>query len=74
MNSLSRKYMRGFHPLFLILFVFVVRFQKIWTCATFGGFGVDGVGVKIVDNEDVLVATSRCDKEANGLIRVDLTG
>jgi len=47
--------------------------EEIWTCVTFSGFGVDGAGVKIVSNDNVLVAASRRDRETTGLIRVNLT-
>jgi len=47
--------------------------EEIWTCVNFGGFGVDGIGVEIVGNEDVLITGSRSDRETTGLIHVDLT-
>jgi len=37
-------------------------------------FDVDGAGVEIVGDEDVLFAASRHDREATVLIRVYLTG
>ena len=52
----------------------LVRFEEIWSCASFDWFGIDGVRIVVVGHQGVFVAASGGNGETTGLICVNFSG